>query len=353
MPTIKYDWQASNPPAPDVYMTRNGDTKHQIARYWDGKHWYGLIIVSPKEFPDRPRIYWGRNSYEPRPISPSWQTKTEYIGRKLPEPKFPKVAKQMFWGRRYNEYTDTELLNKAIELKVIGPIFRQHMQAILNGQETEIPKTKATSVTDDMVNLVNRLSTSPTVNFEVWERLLSYAPDSLRVRHSVHRGDRRLVNGIWVECVNPITNEWGPVKSDPIPTHEITAGYYPGTGEIELSWAPVGKRPIHATFKVDAELGRAIAEAVWPCVASAAIALPFNSVVWRDARVQVPPKYEDSAQSKAVLTYSGKYGFCVQYAVHRDSKLMPEASSLYWSIHEPDFWTPLNQEIFKVPKVVE
>lgn len=355
MPTINYEWQNSNPPKPDVYLTRNGDTKHQIPRYWDGEHWYGLIAVSPGEKADKERIKWDRDSYEPPARRKSWQTKYEYIGRKLPVPKLPKVAKQMYWGLRYSSYTDTELLNHAISMNLIGPLFRQHMNAILNGQEPiPAPAVKAKSIDDTILDFLEEHATElQSLNQDTWNHIIKTIPphelDRGKVPHQVRKGDCRLVGGVWMECKNPANNTW--VETDnKLATHEITAGYYPGTGEIELSWAQEGAPPVFAKFPVTEELGKAISNAVWPCVASSAVALPPGTMcLWRDAKTNLPEAKPNSI-SASVLTYSAYKGLCVQHTINRDvKKLLPKVKPVVWSDHEPDFWTPIDQRMFNLP----
>ena len=60
-------------------------------------------------------------------------------------------------------------------------------------------------------------------------------------------------------------------------THEITACYFPGTGEIELTWRNIETDETAAlTAKVDEETGNQIATVVMPCVYSGAIVRKEN-----------------------------------------------------------------------------
>lgn len=50
-------------------------------------------------------------------------------------------------------------------------------------------------------------------------------------------------------------------------THEITACYFPGKGEVDLTWKDLKTRQIAClTSKVTPAEGNAIADVVWPCV---------------------------------------------------------------------------------------
>jgi hypothetical protein len=50
-------------------------------------------------------------------------------------------------------------------------------------------------------------------------------------------------------------------------THEITACYFPGTGEVELTWRDLQTgETAGMTAKVSKKIGEKIASVVYPCV---------------------------------------------------------------------------------------
>jgi len=62
---------------------------------------------------------------------------------------------------------------------------------------------------------------------------------------------------------------------------QVTACYFPKTGDAELSWERNGKS-LSMTVPVTPEQGRALADIVWPCVFWPAVAHPPTPVVARD-----------------------------------------------------------------------
>lgn len=59
MSTIAYNWHTSNPPGPDVYTTRKGDSKYQTLRYWDSHRWWQIEWSNKRGI--RPFV-WPKNS---------------------------------------------------------------------------------------------------------------------------------------------------------------------------------------------------------------------------------------------------------------------------------------------------
>jgi len=60
-------------------------------------------------------------------------------------------------------------------------------------------------------------------------------------------------------------------------THEITACYFPGTGEVELTWRDVETdTTVALTAKVDEQTGNQIAKVVMPCLYSGAVVKKRN-----------------------------------------------------------------------------
>lgn len=137
MAELKYIWRDSKPPKPDVYLTRRGNTKHSIERYWDGENWWQLVFMTEREVaegrkPTTPSP-WNSKSYEPRPKRRPWHTGKEAWHMRLITEKAGGQA-GMKWGERYMHFSDTEILNRLIELEVIPAEVREDVMNDLNGR---------------------------------------------------------------------------------------------------------------------------------------------------------------------------------------------------------------------------
>lgn len=137
MAELKYIWRDSNPPKPDVYLTRRGDTKNATQRYWDGENWWQLVFMTEREVAEgrRPTTPspWNSKSYEPRPKRRPWHTgKEAWHMRQITEKGGGQAG--MKWGERYMHYSDTEILNRLIELEVIPAEVREDVMNDLNGR---------------------------------------------------------------------------------------------------------------------------------------------------------------------------------------------------------------------------
>lgn len=137
MAELKYIWRDSNPPKPDVYLTRRGNTKHSIERYWDGKNWWQLVFMSEREVtegckPTTPSP-WNSKSYEPRPKRRPWHTGKEAWHMRLITEKAGGQA-GMKWGERYQHYSDTEILNQLINDGTLHHLVRECVINELNGR---------------------------------------------------------------------------------------------------------------------------------------------------------------------------------------------------------------------------
>ena len=119
MSTIDYTWHTGKPPAPDVYTTRNGTSRHQTLRYWDGGRWW--------------QIEWGKSRHT-RPFKWPKGSRTRFPSGMVyyrDTMGLRRINSQdaIQWGCPFRVYDDKEVLAHLIKTGVIPRDWRTVYQA--------------------------------------------------------------------------------------------------------------------------------------------------------------------------------------------------------------------------------
>lgn len=138
MPELKRIWRDTDPPKPDVYLTRRGNTKNTVPRYWDGENWWQLIFMTEHEVAEgrNPKTVspWSSKSYEPKPRARSeYSRKGAWHMRVISTKSGGQDG--MRWGERYQHYSDTEILDHLISVNFLGENIRAKVINRLNEKE--------------------------------------------------------------------------------------------------------------------------------------------------------------------------------------------------------------------------
>lgn len=116
-----YNWNADNPPRPDVYVTHRG-SNYQSLRYWDGANWF-TITESPTKIP----VKWSKDSITPQPKR-TWYTRSKKLNKSRWFLLRINDKKKIYWGDPFKHYTADEVLRFLVHSKVLPFDWKEYYQ---------------------------------------------------------------------------------------------------------------------------------------------------------------------------------------------------------------------------------
>lgn len=106
MSTIAFSWRDGNPPRPDVYTTRRGESRYQTHRYWDGERWWAIAYSNSRG--GKP-FAWPKGSRTRKPRRPTWDKSSPSLQFYIR--KISAHLGTINWGTPYRIYDDKEVLS--------------------------------------------------------------------------------------------------------------------------------------------------------------------------------------------------------------------------------------------------